>query len=103
MLLRDHPLFNHRRVPSWPPTWTWVAGTDNKQPKGEIGILRDVYRSKIEPADRCFLYMDSDGASYIGCLLIDDTAFCRQIVEVLLANRNKMIADIGSLDLSSTL
>jgi hypothetical protein len=42
-------------------------------------------------------------ASYLGCLLIDDNAFCRQIVELLLANRNKTIADIGSLDLSSTL
>ena len=72
MLLRDHPLFKHRGVPSWPPTWTWVSGTDNKQPIGEIGILRDVYRSKIEPADRCFLYMDFNGASYLGCLLIDE-------------------------------
>ena len=102
MLLRDHPLFNHRKVPSWPPTWTWVSGLDNKHPLGEIGILRDVLPSRIKPADRCFLYMDFDGASYIGCLLIDDIAFCRQIVELLLANRNETIADIGSLDLSST-
>jgi hypothetical protein len=47
--------------------------------------------------------MDFNGASYLGCLLIDDNAFCRQIVELLLANCNKTIADIGSLDLSSTL
>src|SRR5262249_35866603 len=103
MLLRDHPLFNNRGVPSWPPTWTWVSGTDNKHPFGEIGILRNVLPSRIEPADRCFLYIDFDRASYIGCLLIDDIAFCRRIVEVLLANRDKTIADIGSLDLSSTL
>jgi len=47
--------------------------------------------------------MDFNGASYLGCLLIDDNAFCRQKVELLLANCNKTIADIGSLDLSSTL
>ena len=103
MLLREHPLLNHRGVPSWPPTWTWISGLDNKHPIGEIGILRDVQLSNIEPANRCFLYVDFDEASYIGCLLIDDTAFCRQIVEVLVANRNKRIADIGSVDLSPTL
>jgi len=103
MLLRDHPLLNHRGVPSWPSSWTWISGLDNDHPVGEIGILRDVQLSNIEPADRCFLYIDFDGASYIGCLLIDDTAFCRQIGELLLANRNKPIADIGSLDLSTTL
>ena len=103
MLLRNHLLLNHRGVPSWPPAWTWVAGLDNKHPKGEIGILKDVHRSNIEPADRCFVYMDFDGASYIGCLLIDDIVFCRRTVEVLLANCNKTIAEIGSLDVPFTL
>jgi len=98
-----HPLFNHRGVPSWPPTWTWVDGLDNNHPIGEIGTLREVYPSKIEPVDRCFLYIDFGGASYLGCLFIDDTAFCRQIVELLLANRNHPIAEIGSLDLLHTL
>ena len=103
MLLRDHPLFNHRGVPSWPPAWTWVSGLDNKHPMGEVGTLRDVHPFNFEPADRCFLYMDFEGASYIGCLLIDDTAFCRQIMELLLANRDKSIGEIGSLDLTYTL
>src|SRR5262245_7560778 len=102
MLLRNHPLFNHRGIPSWPPTWMWVSGLD-KHSIGEIGTLSDVLPSKIEPADRCFLCMDFSGASYLGCLLIDDIVFCRQAVELLRANRNKAIADIGSLDLSSTL
>jgi len=100
MLLRDHPLLNHRGVHSWPPAWTWVAGLDNKYPLGEIGILRNVVPSRIEPADRCFLYVDIDEASHIGCLLIDDIAFCRQIVELLSANRNVPVAAIGSLDLT---
>ena len=100
LLLRDHPLFSHRGIPSWPPVWTWVSGSDNKRPKGEIGILKDVTPSNIEPADKCFLYIDHEGSSYVGCLLIDDTAFCREIVELLLANRNLPIAEIGSLDLS---
>jgi hypothetical protein len=103
LLLRDHPLFTHREVRSWPPVWTWVGGSDNKRPKGEIGILKDVTPSNIEPANKCFLYIDHQGSSYVGCLLIDDTAFCREIVELLLANRNRTIAEIGGLDLSYTL
>ena len=58
MLLREHLLFNHRGVPGWPPAWTWVAGLDNKHPRGEIGTLRDVHRSNIQPADKCFIYID---------------------------------------------
>ena len=51
MLLRDHPLVSYRRISSWPPVWTWVAGLNSKHPVGEIGILRDVQPSNIEPAD----------------------------------------------------
>jgi hypothetical protein len=99
MLLRDHPLVSHGSVSSWPPAWTWVAGSDNKHPRGEIGILKPVAKSNIEPADRCFLYIDYEGSSYIGCLPCDH-AFCGQLMEVLEANRNKSIAEIGSLDLA---
>src|SRR5262245_27706760 len=103
MLLREHPLFSYHGMHSWPPVWTWMGGGNDKRPRGEVGILRRVEKSNALPANRCFLYIDYEDSSYIGCLLIDDNAFCRQIVELLLANRNKTIADIGSLDLSSTL
>jgi hypothetical protein len=56
--------------------------------------------SNIEPADRCFIHVDIDEASYMSCLLIDDTAFCRQVVDLLLANRNRPISEIGSLVLA---
>ncbi len=100
MLVRDHPLMNYHGVPTWPPTWTWVVGLDNKNPRGEIGILRKVTISAISPADRCFLYVDHEGSSYIGCLLFADHAFCAQIVELLERCLNRPIAEIGGLDLS---
>lgn len=53
MLLRNHPLISYSGAPSWPPAWTWTGGLDNKHVEGEIGILRDVLPSNIEPADRC--------------------------------------------------
>jgi hypothetical protein len=103
MLLRAHPLFSYHGMHSWPPTWTWIAGLDNKHPKGEIGILRKVQESKVQPSNRCFLYMDFDDSSYLGCLLCADHAFCTQIVRILEANLNKPIRQIGSLDISRLL
>jgi hypothetical protein len=103
MLLRNHPLVSKGTVSSWPPAWTCVAGSGDEHPQGEIGILRAVAKSNIEPANRCFLYIDHEGSSYIGCLMCGDHAFCSQLVKVLEANRNKTIADIGSLDITFTL
>jgi hypothetical protein len=59
--------------------------------------------SKIEPANRCFLLIFYEGSSYMGCLLFDDPAFCKQIVNLLHDYCNRPIAEIGSLDLSYTL
>jgi hypothetical protein len=70
---------SYRGVPSWPPTWLWRSGNETTNPKGEVGILRDVIPSSIEPYDRCFLVMEHHGAEYIGALLLSDTAFCREI------------------------
>src|SRR5215510_11625148 len=83
MLLREHPLMSRHNVCNWPPIWAWTSGSENKRPRGEIGIFKGVSLSKIKPADRCYLYIDHEGSSYIGCLLFDDPAFCSQIVELL--------------------
>jgi hypothetical protein len=104
MALRDHPLLNYRGIPSWPPVWTFTGGLENKQPRREeFGILKEVTISNIQPADRCFLHIEHDESSYVGCLLIEDHAFCAQIVTLLQSHLNRPIAEIGSLDLSYTL
>jgi hypothetical protein len=103
MLLRHHPLFRYRGVPSWPPVWTWTGGLENNQPRGEIGILRKVELSNVLPADRCFLYVDHEGSFYIGCLLVDDSTFCGQVAKQLANHCNRPISEIGSLDISHTL
>jgi hypothetical protein len=103
MLLRDHALMRYHGVPNWPPAWLWIDGPENKHPRGEIGILQAVEVSKIPPSNRCFLCIDYEGSSYMGCLLFDDSAFCRQITEILKFCCNRCVSDIGSLDLSFTL
>ena len=103
MLLRDHPLLSHNGTRSWPPIWAWTGGSENKRPQGEIGVLRHVIPTSIEPPDRCFLCIEYEGSTYLGCLLIAEASFCPQVVELLRANRNRPIAEIGSLDLLYTL
>jgi hypothetical protein len=103
MLLRDHPLMSYHGAPSWPPSWVWTNGIENKRPRGEVGILKAVSLSKIQPANRCYLYIDHEASSYIDCLLVEEIAFCRHLEEVLRFCCNRPIAEIGSLDLTYTL
>jgi len=103
MLLRDHPLMSYRGTRNWPPVWTWTRGGENKYPKGEVGILKTVEPSKIQPGKRLFLKIDHEGSSYISCLFFDDAAFCIQIAKLLGDYCNRPIAEIGSIDLSHTL
>jgi hypothetical protein len=102
MLLRNHPLMSYHGVSNWPPSWLWIDGVENKRPRGEIGILKAVEVSKVPPANRCFVCIDYEGSSYMGCLLFDDRTFCDQIVRLLRGYLNRPIAEIASLDLSHT-
>ena len=103
MLLRDHPLMVYKGLRSWPPAWLWRSGNDNTYPKGEVGVLRHVVPSSLEPCDRCYLVMEHRGAEYIGALLLSDPAFCQRICAVLLQHRGKRIREIGDIDLTFTL
>jgi hypothetical protein len=102
MQLRDHLLMSYRGSRSWPPAWVWIDGREDKRPKGELGILRSVFLSKIQRANKCFLLIRFEESSYMGCLLFDDEIFCGQITKLLQSCCNRSIADIGSLDLSHT-
>jgi hypothetical protein len=69
----------------------------------EIGILKRVSLPKLKPAKQFYMYIDHEESSYIGCLLIDDQAFCRHVAEVLQFCCNRPIAEIGGLDLGYAL
>ena len=104
MTFRKHPILNYRGLPSWPPVWTFTGGLKNgRPPREEMGILKEVMISNVQPANRCFLHIEHGGSTYVGCLLIEDPAFCAQIVTLLQGHVNRPIAEIGSLDLSYTL
>src|SRR5215831_7922238 len=75
LLLREHPLLRY-----WPPVWAWIGGGSDNRPRGEIGILRRVETSNLLP-DRCYLYIDYQESSYVGCLLFNDLAFAHVILQ----------------------
>jgi hypothetical protein len=95
MKFRDHPLLLHR----WPPTWLWGGGDRYIHAIGEVGVLKDVMFSNIEPYEKCFLIMEHEGRKYIGTLLLGDPSFCQVICAVLVEQRGKLIRDIGDIDL----
>ena len=103
MKLRDHPLMSYHGVLNWPPAWVWIDGPEEKRLEGEIGILRSVFLSKRQPANRCFLLIFHEGSSYLGCLLFNDPTFGKHITELLRFCHNRSIAEIGSIDVSHLL
>jgi hypothetical protein len=99
MLLRDHPLMTFHSARSCHQSGRGATGP--KLPK--VGILKDVKPSYIQPYNRCFLIMEHRGAEYVGTLLLNDPAFCREIYGMLIQHRGKAIQAIGDIDLSPTL
>ena len=99
--LRNHPRMSYRKVPSWPPSWVWISGSEDKQPKGEVGILKQVRMVNGHPiVHRCFLWMEYEDGTYLGCLLLDNLSFCKQLSRLLQKNVVRSVKEIGGLDLS---
>jgi hypothetical protein len=85
---------------NWPPAWTWIGGKENKNPKGELGVLKQARLATAEPfLNRCFLWMEYEDSAYLGCLVFDDRLFCEQVYRLLGENCGSSIRDIGSLEM----
>jgi hypothetical protein len=99
MELRYHPLMSYRGLANWPPVWTWRGGgAENRRVRGEVGVLKDVILSAVEPRSRIFLIVEHENEEYMGCLLFSDSRFCDQIFQLLKDHSGQRIIDIGSLD-----
>jgi hypothetical protein len=102
MELRNHPLMRYYGLSCWPPRWSPTEEPRNKCVTGEVGVLKRVSYSSMA-GYACHMYIEYEGRNYIGTLLVDDAAFCRDLFFVLHHNTNRSMEDIGSLDLSYTL
>ncbi len=100
MKLRDHPLMSGVGMLNWPSAWLWRAGSEDTRPNGEVGLLRDVILSDIDPPNRCFLVMQHMGAEYIACLSFGNSAFCREVYGILRNSCGDPIHEIGDIDIS---
>jgi len=99
MELRDHPLMTHMGTLSWPPVWT---GATKVIERGEIGVLMQVTR-RDDTQNRCFLLMKYQNELYMGCLMVDDRSFAKQLFGLLQSYIGYSIREIGDIDLSHTL
>ena len=55
-------------------------------------FFRQVLESHIQPANRCFLFIDHEESSYGGVLTVDNHDFCAKLVRFL-----QTLNTIGSL------
>ncbi|MGH7767920.1 MAG: hypothetical protein ACREQP_10730, partial [Candidatus Binatia bacterium] len=56
--------------------------------------------SLMKPTTRCFLIVRREDTFYMGALLFDDAAFCRQISNYIACHTGHSLEEIGSLDVS---
>jgi hypothetical protein len=69
--------------------------------KGEVGILTHTISNALSKT--CYLLINHEEASYMGCLFCADIQFCSLVAAALEDNRGRTIKEIGDLDLSFTL
>jgi hypothetical protein len=100
--LRDHPLMQHRGVPNWPPVWTRARDNTVSTVRSEVGVLTFVH-AMPQVSTLCYLVMEYDGTTYVGSLIFDDHAFCKQIATLLRLNLKQPITVIGDLEVGHTL
>ena len=89
----------------------WTGKGENKYPRGEVGVLKEVHISILDPSqpdshrpyNRIYLFMEYRDSGYVGCLLIDDPAACRQIGKILSEQCGKTLKEVGQIDLSHLL
>ena len=89
----------------------WTGTGDNKFPRGEVGLLKEVYISIVDPNqpdsqrpyNRIYLFMEYRDSRYLGCLILDDPAFSRQLGKILSEQCGKTLKEIGEIDLSHLL
>ena len=89
-------------ISSWPPVWTQTSRSGTKTVRGEVGVLRYIHYIN-GGSTKCFLVIEHENQDFVGTLLIDHAGFCAQLARLLQLHVGRPIAEIGNIDLSSTL
>jgi hypothetical protein len=86
---------------SWPPPWVWTGGEKGTTAAGEVGILHDV-KTHDALSSKCYLFIEHNGATFIGRLACESSALCQEMVEFLRQHRGKPLRSIGGLGIDLT-
>ncbi|HEY1269262.1 MAG TPA: hypothetical protein VGH16_18530 [Candidatus Binatia bacterium] len=105
MRLREHPLMNCMTRRAWPPSqWKSVGGQQDVFLTGEIGILKEIRIATSSPRmTKLYLLIEVEKRLYMGISLIEDSAFARQVYELLEEHLDEPIASVGDLDVGHLL
>jgi len=98
MKLRDQLRTDKGTFYNWPPIWTNHKDPTDK-PRGEIGNLEAVWMTPEAADDILFIAIDYQGRRYMGAMLLDSSALCRQIYLLLKSHIGLSIKEIGDIDL----
>ena len=92
---------SYRGVSNWPPVWTQTGKDSVITVTGEVGVLIYVHSNPLM-SSKCFLVVDHGGETYVGTLIFENRAFCKQVADILQGHLKRSVRDIGDLDLSHT-
>ena len=98
MKLRDHPSMSRRGVRNWPPEWKATRRSKDKLPKGEVGILKEVFMTDNSDCE-LLMTIEFEGQRYFGGLEFEDPWFCSQVYNLLQHHFGRTIEDVGDLEL----
>jgi hypothetical protein len=101
MELRHHPKMTFYGKRIWPPHWVGPYSSTNPLPRGEVGILRQVYAkpANVVGESRCYLVIEHQDQEYFASLRCDEPQFLLEICTTLQSYVGTLISDIGSVDI----
>jgi hypothetical protein len=70
-----------------------------KHVKGEVGVLKEVYYD-AGTSNKCFLVIEHQSLSYLGCITCPTRSFCKQLTHFLRNHIGRSIEEIGDLEVS---
>jgi hypothetical protein len=94
--LREHPDLTDEGIRTWPPNWVRTSGKQITATDGEIGILKDV-KTYDSISSRCFLFIEHNGATFIGRISCESATVCQALVNLLKRHIGEPLGSIGDL------
>jgi hypothetical protein len=99
--LREHPDLTDQGIRTWPPNWVRTSGKQITATDGEIGILKDV-KTYDSISSRCFVFIEHNGATFIGRISCDSATVCQALVNLLKRHIGEPLRSIGDLPIEVT-